>query len=215
MLPAKIKLTDQLIHNIKTVRIAKRIPAAALARAIDRDDSYISSLELNRLRSISSADLIAIIGFLNSVPEHMAAAMAEEFISTGRVPEAYSDRNLQESPLYESGMGSLTVNEPTVGNYRYDANCGYSTPELISDMLDAVAKLFIEFYEKDPKEAVFVLSSFIKTMQFDPVFTMGVIGIPFFTLRKLSIDERKAVLADLSDVYRRYDTAANQKTNPR
>ena len=215
MLQAKIKLTDQMIHGIKTARIAKRIPAAVLARSIDRDDSYISSLELKRMRSISSADLVAIVGFLYSVPEQIAASMAEEFIGTGKIPNGNSDRSLLGALLSDGGNeGSMTVSEPTAGDYRYEAKTDYAEPELISDMLEALANLFVEYYRKDPKEVVFVLNSFIKTMQFDPVFTMGVIGIPFFTLRNLSIDERKEVLSDLSAVYRKHAAASNQKANP-
>ena len=55
--------------------------------------------------------------------------------------------------------------------------------------------------------------SFIKTMKFDPIFAMGLMGIPFFVLKALSIDERKRVLDDLSAVFRKYSATANQKPN--
>ena len=204
MLPAKIRLTNEMINKIKTARIAKRIPAAVLARAIDRDDSYISSLELNRLRTISSVDLVAILGFLYSIPEHIAIERAEALIGMSNMPDGSSVHSLHSSPSSDGSNGLMTVNEQPLIYNRYDARVEYAEPELINDLLEVLVKHITEFYEKDPKEAVYVLNSFIKTMQFDPDFTMSFMGIPFFALRELSIDDRKEVLADLSNVYRKH-----------
>lgn len=211
MLPAKIKLSDYIIHNIKTARIAKRIPASALSKAIKRDDSYISSLELKRLRTISSADLTAIICILFDVPEHIAIKKAEEFNSM----EEYANSNINQSLQYpvfsEAGNSVLAVSESGPERHWYDAKSVYAEPELISDMLDVLTGLITETYEREPKEAVFMLNSFIKTLQFDPVFAMGVLEIPFFALKTLSVDERKEVLADLSAVFEKHAAIANQK----
>ena len=65
-------------------------------------------------------------------------------------------------------------------------------------MLDVLTGLITEFYRKDPKEAVFVLNSFIKSMQFDPAFIMGVMGLPFLRIRSLDADKRMDVLSDLA-----------------
>ena len=204
MLPAKIKITDHLLNEIKAARIAKRIPAAMLSRAIKRDDSYISSLELRRLRTISSVDFVAIVSYLFGIPEHEAVAKAEELAGIEKMTDTQSSRSLQDSLSNTSSKDLLLVSEPKVKYSWYDTKTGCAEPELISGMLDTLSGLIVEIYGKDPKEAVFALNCFIKTMQFDPVFAMGVMGIPFFALKTLTIDERKEVLAELSGVYRKY-----------
>jgi len=60
------------------------------------------------------------------------------------------------------------------------------------------------FYRKDPKEAVFVLNSFIKTMQLDSAFAMGVMGLPFYALKSLSIDKRMEVLSEFITVLKKH-----------
>ena len=209
MLPAKIKLTEQVIHKIKTARIEKRIPAAVLARAIKRDDSYISSLESMRLRTISAVDLVTIIGFLFDIPEQMAAEKAEEFIASANKPDSYSAQDLQYPLALDDIADAMLVNEPAPKGYLSDAKTDYAEPELISDMLEVLAGLITDFYKADPKEAVFVLNSFIKTMKFDPVFTMSVMGIPFFKLKQLSVDKRKEVFEDILAVFRKHTAIAN------
>jgi hypothetical protein len=204
MLQAKIKLTDLMIHNIKTARIAKRIPAAVLSRAIKRDDSYISSLELKRLRTISADDLIAILSFLFEIPEHMAIAKAEEFIGIVEKPNSYLNSGSQDSFSPGGNEGAMWVSEPVVNDYQYDTKSAYAGLELINDMLEVLIGLITDIYKKEPKEVFFVLSSFVKTLQFDPVFTMSVMGIPFFALKSLSIDKRKDVLDELLSVFSKY-----------
>ncbi|MCL2153490.1 MAG: hypothetical protein FWH57_11140 [Oscillospiraceae bacterium] len=213
MLPAKIRLTDQMLDYIRAARIAKRIPAATLSRAIKRDDSYISSLELKRLRTISSVDLVAILCFLFNISEHEALERAEELIGVEKKAAVDAIRSPQYSPSNIDSNEIQKVSE-TSREYRwYDTRINYAEPELINDMLEVLVGLITEFYRNDPKEAVYVLNSFIKTMKFDPIFTMSVMGIPFFMLKNLNIDERKEVLDDLSAVFREHAATANQKTN--
>ena len=200
MLPPKIMLTDQILHNIKAARVEKRIPAATLSRAINRDESYISSLELKRLRTISSVDLVAILCVIFDIAEHEATAKAEAFIGIETGTDRYADLNMQASVAFDGAENIIKVSEPTVANYRYDTMTDYAEPELISDMLDVLTGFIIEFYKKEPKEAVFVLNCFIKTMQFDPAFAMGVMGLPFLVLKSLSTDKRMEVLSELAAV---------------
>ena len=204
MLPAKIKITDQLLNEIKAARTAKRIAAAALSRAIERDDSYISSLELKRLRTISSVDFVAIVRYLFGIADDEAMAKAEELAGIGKTADTYTGREARDSFSSPGGKGLMSVSEPGEGDSRYDAKNGYAEPELISDALDALSGLIAEFYSEDPKETVFALNSFIKTMQCDPGFAMGLMGIPFFALKTLSADERREVLDELLGVYRKY-----------
>ena len=210
MLPPKIKLTDQILHNIKTARTAKRIPAASLSRAINRDDSYISSLELKRLRTISSADLVAILCTLFSISEHEAILKAVEFIGTGTTVSNYPDQKVYTPLAGDGGEDTMRVREPTVAGYGSIAITDYTELELINDMLDTLTGFIAEFYKKDPKEAVFVLNSFIKAVQLDPAFAIGVMGLPFYLLKSLSADKRMAVLTDLASVI----TSAQQRREP-
>ena len=200
MLPPKIKLTDRILHNIKAARVEKRIPAATLSRAINRDDSYISSLELKRLRTISSVDLVAILCIIFDIPEHEATAKAEDFIGLETKTDRYADLSTQASITFDGAEDTIRVSEPTVTSYSYDTKTDYAEPELISDMLAVLTGLITEFYKKEPKEAVFALNCFIKTMQFDPAFAMGVMGLPFLVLKSLSIDKRMEVLSELAAV---------------
>jgi len=48
-------------------------------------------------------------------------------------------------------------------------------------------------------------------MRFDPVFAMSVMGMPFFSLKMLDINEREKVLADLSLIIKKYAETVNQK----
>ena len=209
MLPAKIKMTDQIIQTIKAARNEKRIPAAVLSRALKRDDSYISSMELKRLQTISSVDFIAILCVVFEIPEHEAVEKAKELAGIGKEFDSYPDYSLHEPVSNVEGKETYFVSEPASAGYLSNAGTDYAEPELISDLMDALTGLIKEFYMKDPKEAVYTLNSFIKTMRFDPAFTMGVMGIPFYILRTLSIDKRKEVIADLSDVVKNHASNAN------
>lgn len=188
MLPSKIKLTDKLVGSIKAARTARRFPAAALSKIINRDDSYISSLELGRLKSISSCDLTAIFGALYDIPEYEAAAKIEELLNT---------QSRQDS-------GAMMVSEPAVSYAAYDIHAGRTVPNLIGDMLEELVDRIVESYNKNPKEVVFALKSFIETMQFDSEFAIEILELPFFTLKALSADDRKAVLKELADVVNKY-----------
>ena len=204
MLPTKIKLTDQILHSLKTARIEKRIPAATLSRAIKRDDSYVSSLELKRLRSISSVDLVAIVRALFSISEDEAITKAMDIIGMGqKKDDSHPDAYIRTSVLYHSSDNATSVKEGTT-EYHHESKSEHCETELISDMLDNLTRLISEFYKKDPKEAVFVLNSFVKAMQLDPDFTMGVMGLPFFALKSLSSDERMEVLPDLASALKRH-----------
>ena len=204
MLPPKIRLNDWILHNIKAARTEKRIPAATLSRAINRDDSYISSLELKRLRTISSVDLVAILCAIFDIPEHEATAKAEDFLGFGARANGSTDLNTQASLSYYGNEDTARVSEPTVTSYWHDTITDDAEPELISDMLDVLTGYVTEFYRKDPKEAVFVLNSFIKTMQLDSAFAMGVMGLPFYALKSLSIDKRMEVLSEFITVLKKH-----------
>ena len=203
MLPAKIKLTEQMIDSIKTARIAKRIPAVVLSRAINRDDSYLSSLELGRLRTVSAVDLVAMLRFLFGISEQEAMEKAEALVALENNSGGYNFGN--QEPVF--------VRE-AVAKYAWPGvDTDNAEPELISDMLDALAGLIIDYYKKDPKEAVFVLNSFIKIMRLDNAFAMGMMGMPFSVLKTLSPEQRRLLLADLSAVFKQYAAAA--KTDER
>ena len=212
MLPAKIRLTDYIIHTIKSTRIANRISAAMLARAIKRDDSYISSLETRRLRNISSADFIAILCYLFNISEHMAITKAEELINPGRKADIYPSQSLQDT---DSGVNNfantLAVNQPSTEYHWYGANTGYTGVDLINDMFKDMTELITDIYRKNPKEIIYAMNSFLKTMRFDPVFAMSVMGMPFFTLKLLDINEREEILAEFSIIIQKYAEIANQK----
>lgn len=202
MLPTKIRLTDEAIESIKTARTAKRIPAATLSKAINRDASYISSLELGRLRSVSSADLIALLCNLYGITEQEAAAKAEELISTNK-KTSYSALTAVDRNQPASGM--MTGEKKRLYGRRVD----FTEPELISDMLDEMTQLIIDVYNEDPKEAVFALKSFVQTLRFDRDFVMNIMEMPFYSLNTLSISEREAVISEMQELLRKHAGTAN------
>ena len=170
---------------------------------VNCNSSFCSIYESMRLRSISSFDLVGIVGFIFDIPENMAAKKAEEFIDAGKNDGRYPDREPQDSRPSITSSGAMRVCEPTRG-YLSDAKTEYAEPALISDMLEVLTGLIADFYKTDPKEAVFALNSLIKSMQCDPVFTMSVIGIPFFAIKTLGADERKEVFADILSVLKKH-----------
>ena len=208
MLPSKIELTDILIDSIKTARITKRIPAATLSKAIRRDASYISSLELGRLRNISTVDLVLIHCIIYNISEHEAITMVEALINEGRGADIYHGHKALRS-LVSDGKGAIMAGEPYVEYHVHNEGADFAEPELISDMLDTLTSLIIDIYKENPKEAVYMLTSIIKSMQFDPEFTMGIMGIPFFALKHLGANERKEVLNELLDVFKKHADKAN------
>jgi hypothetical protein len=87
-------------------------------------------------------------------------------IGIGKNTDSYSGQSLQGT-LSDMRNDTSIVSEPVAEEYLYGARTDFADPELISDMLDNITGLITEFYKKNPKEAVFVLKSFTKTMQFD------------------------------------------------
>ena len=202
MLPSKIKLTDKIINEIKAARTAKRIPAATLSRIIKRDDSYISSLELKRLRTISANDLVTIFCVLLDVNEHEVVTRVEAMLNTDDIADNYAIQGLSNA-THSERPGTIMVSEPLADNKWYDLSSEFTDTELISDMLQAIIDLITEYYKKDPKETVFALSSFVKTLKFDPAFTLEIMGTPFYTLRNLRVIDRKKVLAEIREVLKK------------
>ena len=215
MLPIKIKLNEEIIDSIKSARAAKRIPAAILSRVIKRDDSYISSLESKRLRTISAVDFIEILSFLYDLPEQKAIEMAEKITGNSSLADDCSDKS-SKYIFNNKSKNDFLVSEPTAEYYRRWVETDYIDTELINGMLDTIKELFTEFYKKEPKETVYVLNSFIKTLQFDPIFTMKLIAMPFFALKSLDIDMRIKVLLELSELLKKHTAIAQTKkhSNP-
>jgi len=233
MLPVKIKLTDEIINNVKSARIAKRIPAAELSKAIKRDVSYISSFELKRLKTISAVDLTAIISYMFDIPEHKAIEKVERLISVevkketdNQVNQNYNillannKININNDNIFDidnndnNKNNQLLIRESSIDEYSYSDTNDNADLELISDMLDDIKNIISEFYKKEPKETVFILNSFIKTLKIDPSFTMKLMGMPFFTLKTLSVDVRIKILADLYAILKKYAAAVNPATSP-
>ena len=219
MIPAKIQLTDDVINRIKTARLVKRIPAVELSKAIKRDGSYISSLELKRLKNISAADFISILRYLFDIPENKAIEKAEIMLDIAKKDIAAPYLSLEANSAYDKNNEHISINETPEQKYRYGDDGGNANPELISDMLDDIAGLISDFYKKEPKETVFALNSFIKTFKFDPMFTLQLMEMPFFSLKSGNIDIRIKVLADLSAVLKKHiaalKTYANQGSGTR
>jgi len=211
MLPAKIKLTDEVIDNIKSARTAKRIPAAILSRIIKRDDSYISSLELKRLRTISAVDFVVILCYLYDLPEQKAVEMAEKIIGMNNLPDGCSDKD-SEYVLYNGSKSDFSVKESLAEYYTHGVDAEYIDIELINGMLDTINELFTELYKKEPKETVYALNSFIKTLQFDPLFALKLMAMPFFALKSLNIDMRVKILGELSEVFKKHAAIAHART---
>ena len=210
MLQSKIKLNDRIINDIKTARNSKRIPAAKLSQAIMRDDSYISSLELGRLRSISSVDLVSLYCFIYEISEHESITMVEALVNSEN--PALSCINQKPQYTYASNYeGATAVSEPNSKAYMRRGGTEFAEPELIGDMLEALTGVITEAYMENPKDAMYMLKSFITNMQFDQEFTMGVVGVPFFVFRSLSLDVRKEALDEILDVYRKYAAIASAK----
>lgn len=199
MLPPKIGLTEQIIDKIKTVRIAKRFPAATLSKAINRDDSYISSLELGRLRTISAFDLTAIFCTLYSIREEQAVAMIEQLL--GEKP-AFDGSSLVNEPRpdYEVTKPNYAEPRPNYAETSHDQ----AKPELIGDMLETMTELMIESYNDNPKEAVFALKCFIETMQSDSTFATEIMSMPFYTLKSPGIEEQKEILGEILEVIKKH-----------
>ena len=210
MLQSKIKLNDRIINDITTARISKRIPAAKLSQAIMRDKSYISSLELRRLRSINSVDLVSLYCFIYRISEDESIAMVESLVNSDIPTRSHFNQNPQHP--YESNYEDTgAVNEPYSGAYLRNGGTEFAEPELIGDMLEALTGVITEAYMENPKDAMYMLKSFITNMQFDQEFTMGVVGVPFFVFRSLSLDARKEALEEILDVYRKYAAIASAK----
>ena len=232
MLPTKIRLTDEIINNIKSARIANRIPAAELSRAIKRDVSYISSLELKRLKTLSAIDLTAIISYMFNLPEYKAVEKVESIIGINKETDtsanhnndifhSHNENNINKGNYDNSDNDDsiknnqqLIVHDSTSNEYWYGDMLACADPELISDMLNEIIGLISVFFKNEPKETVFILNSFIKTFKLDPVFTMKLMGMPFFTLKALSTDIRIKVLNDLSAILKKYADAANPAAIP-
>jgi hypothetical protein len=210
MLPSKIKLTDEIIHIIKSTRVTKRISAVKLSRMINRDDSYISSFELKRLRTISSDDLLIILSNIFSISESEAILKAKELIGMECETGIRSNINthIQDLPKYYE-KGTITVSEPIEKNSYNSIKSDYTGTELIDDMLDTISNNFIEFYKNNPKEAVYSMKSFIQSMYFDPDFMMEIIGIPFYTLGELNKNQRQDVLEKMLNVFENYFISYN------
>ena len=205
MLPPKIRLTEQIIAYLKNTRTKKRIPASTLAKAINRDSSYISSLELGRLLTISAADFVAILCFLLDINESSAIEKAEDIINAGKRGEGGSDPAPPEQHSYAGDSAILSVSQNTIQYQWYGSRADDNVDiELLDNIFDDMKKLVTDIYLRSPKETIYSLNCFNMALKFDPMLAMSVLGAPYYTLKGLSIEKRKRVMADISNVIKQH-----------
>ena len=208
MAPQKIEINNALIEKIQVAMKERKLKASKLSEAIGREKSYISSLQTGRMKELTFTELSTIFCVLYSITEEEAYQIIEAHLTEVKKADLYS----KQSPSYI--LSNEIIDTTALGglaeSHWYEINSGYTQPELIDDMLNVLARHITDIYKKRPKEAVFMLSSIIRTIQFDPAFTTEVMSIPFYALKELSIDERKTVLDDIMNVFKEHAKRAGK-----
>ena len=191
---SKVEMTDNLISYIKDARTGRHISASALSKALNRDASYISSLELKRLRTISIYDFITILCIIFNISEKEAVERAKTLFGIEIIPSRFHNR-AYGSTVSDIQIPPVQVNEQTSKNYS-EKWCGDSeAPELIIDSLEAINNKIIEFYNKNPKDAVYFLQNLQKSLYSTLDLSMEIIGMPVYTLKNLNEDLKKEALS--------------------
>ena len=200
---SKVEMTDTLITYIKDARTDRRISASALSKAINRDASYISSLELKRLRTISIYDFISILCIIFNITEKEAVERTKTLIGNDIIPSRF--HNLAYGgKLSDFQIPPVQVSEQTSKNYSVKLYGDSEAPELIKDSLEAINIKIIEFYNKNPKDAVFILQNLQKSLFSTLDFSMEIIGLPIYTLKNLDDEIKKETLSSILAVIGKY-----------
>ena len=200
---SKIEMTDEIITSLKAARTERRISASALSKALNRDASYISSLELKRLRTISIYDFIAILCIVYNISENEAIEKAE-ILSATKIN--ISNLHLRDYGNAQSFFWNqpVQVNEYSSEKYPVDWNADIQAPELIKDTLDVITKKIIEFYENNPKDTVFILQNLKNSLQSSLDLSMEIIGMPIYTLKTLDEKSKKDALGSIMEIIKKY-----------
>ncbi len=210
MLNPKIKLTEELLYHIKEKRINSGRGSIELSQAIDKPSAYISAIENKRVGSMSSALLIKIFQTLyDGISEDEAIEKIEAIISPkqGRATNGPA----QSNDLSDEDDAVDQKENKTI----YKLSEDYNDPELVKAMLEDVTKFFTKVYDGRPKDTVYVLNLFMRSMRFDIGFVMAILSLPYFALKSLSDEERQNAFDDIQSAFRKhFDIAQSKRDEP-
>lgn len=211
MLSPKVTLTDELIHHIQETRMGNIIGAAVLSEKIGKPSGYISALENKRIKTIASSLLIKIFLVLHdNLSEDEVIAKIEAIINVPKTIDKQSSDNvaidIDDEDIEEHGE-----NESPKKNKKYNLMEDYNNPDLIKGILNEISKRFSSSYKNNPKDTVYILSTFLSSMRFDTGFVMAMLSLPYFGLNNLTHDERQNAFDDIQEVFKKHLELAESK----
>jgi transcriptional regulator with XRE-family HTH domain len=204
MLGQKVSLTNELVALIQKKRMSNSIRSADLSEKIGKPSGYISAIENKRIKTIALPLLIKIFQVFDSnQTEEEITAQIETVVSSSSSEDIQSSTSVIDNDDNED----FEYEEKDEYNLKED----YDNPYLIDTLLKALSRPFSVYYENRQKDAVYVLTSLLESMRFDMGLMMRLLRYPYFLLNPLVVDERKAFLSDIREVFEKHLEIAQSK----
>ncbi|MDD3569801.1 MAG: hypothetical protein PHY44_01710 [Lachnospiraceae bacterium] len=205
MLKEKIKLNSSIRKQIKLGRERKGISVKEASESINRKTSYVSGLENKHILSIKSEDLIKLFIFLFNISEDDAENKIESLLKQ-------EDMNIEEETIIIDDEDNME-SKLEIDNIKDYHKENFDNDEKFKKMLLLTNKIIKAYYQKRPKDAERMLFAFVRSCKFDLGFISAIISIPFFTLEKLSHDERQKVYDEIIEIFEKYYYEIKNKNN--
>ena len=215
MLPKKIKMTEELKNHIHKARINKPITAAALSLKIGRTESYISTLETDRLQTLSADDLVAIIMYLHNVTMNEAVAIIEPMLNPNiEKPEntTVSDIVLHENNNEVDEYARITGRPIDEFFKEFYINEEYRN-DLIDKTLNEISDCFRTEFDDRPIETLFIMKNFLESLRSAPSTVMSILRIPFSDLTSFTYKTLDSSSEDIIDKLVKY-TESGREPSP-
>lgn len=181
MLKPKIMINKIIINKIQQDRSIIGKSGSQLSTDIGKSEGWISLLENERMKTISSKDLIHIFKILKSLNDEEAEKYVLDFLN-----EAKESIKQDKTIVY------------------YDENDKLQTEENFKIITNQILDFFNIVFNDNKEYAFHTLGRFMENLQSDLGFMFGIISIPFNELEDVDIKVKKKLYAEMGNVVKKY-----------
>lgn len=188
----RIKITDEIRTFIIEERSKRNLSANQLSKNMERPQSWIAQIENGRTQSIKQKDLV----FVFSVILNSTLHKADEYLMDNLIKLPANSVSVDETKTIDKqSLKQLS---------KYNQFTKNETEEEFKKQKRFIIEAINSMYEEVPEEAVKILRTLCRNMNYKLPFIMGVSSLPFFALKDLDEDVSFEVYTKIADLLMEY-----------
>ncbi|KXL53402.1 hypothetical protein CLNEO_13730 [Anaerotignum neopropionicum] len=200
----RIKITDEIKSLIISERQKKDLSATQLAKKMERPQSWIAQIENGRTKSIKQSDLVLVFSKILD----LTMEEADNFISNTFEEDLNS--------LYTDDSGQMSFLDKKDIKKDINKYAKFTTSENKEEFQTQkryILSAFNSMYNQIPEEAVKILRTLCRNIDFNLPFMTGIMSIPFFILKDLDEDITHELYEEISNLFLKYANKDEQRVS--